>query len=71
MRIFLVRHGESLGNVDETAYARMGDHNVPLTDLGVQQAVLSGQFIRDWYAQRPDLADKRPRVPGSGRRRSA
>jgi type I restriction-modification system DNA methylase subunit len=33
-RIFLVRHGESLGNVDETAYQRMPDAKIPLTQRG-------------------------------------
>ena len=42
MRIFLVRHGESLGNLDERAYSQFGDHNVPLTQWGHRQAAEAG-----------------------------
>lgn len=62
MRIFLIRHGESLGNIDETAYARLGDHNVPLTALGHAQALAAGQFINGYYASRPELAGRKVRV---------
>jgi broad specificity phosphatase PhoE len=37
-RIILIRHGESAGNIDETLYARVPDHLVPLTERGKQQA---------------------------------
>ena len=45
MRIFLVRHGESLGNIDGRAYRQFGDHNVPLTQWGHRQAVAAGGAI--------------------------
>jgi 2,3-bisphosphoglycerate-dependent phosphoglycerate mutase len=45
MRIFLVRHGESLGNLNEEAYGQFGDHNVPLTEWGHRQAVEAGAVI--------------------------
>lgn len=45
MRIFLVRHGESLGNIDEQAYQQFGDHNVPLTEWGYRQVLEAGQAI--------------------------
>lgn len=61
MRIFLIRHGESLGNVDESAYSRLGDHKVPLTDLGIAQAEAAGAFIAQFYA-RSALADTKLRV---------
>lgn len=62
MRIFLVRHGESLGNVDEAVYADLQDHNVPLTSLGHLQAYASGLYIRHFYEQREDLKGKQIRV---------
>ena len=31
-RIILVRHGESLGNVDESAYCSISDWKIPLTE---------------------------------------
>ncbi len=45
MRIFLVRHGESLGNLDERAYGQFGDHNVPLTRWGHRQAIGAAEAI--------------------------
>ncbi|MBX4937329.1 histidine phosphatase family protein [Rhizobium binae] len=52
MRLFLVRHGESLGNIDERAYRRFGDHNVPLTQWGYRQALEAGGVIAA-YLQAP------------------
>ena len=37
-RIILLRHGQSLGNVDESAYVETADWRIPLTDLGRKQA---------------------------------
>ena len=46
-RIILVRHGQSLGNVDETEYARTPDWKMPLTPLGCEQARDAGQKIAE------------------------
>jgi broad specificity phosphatase PhoE len=46
MRIILVRHGESLGNVDELAYCRIPDHALPLTQRGEQQVGAVAAEIR-------------------------
>eukprot|EP00850_Spirogloea_muscicola_P006141 SM000029S10436 [mRNA] locus=s29:124713:126864:+ [translate_table: standard] len=46
LRIILVRHGESKGNVDETMYTHTADSNIPLTDLGRCQAEECGRKIR-------------------------
>lgn len=35
---FIIRHGESMGNVDHSYYLHTPDHKVPLTDKGIQQA---------------------------------
>ena len=37
-RIILVRHGESQGNLDMSAYTTTPDYRIPLTALGVEQA---------------------------------
>lgn len=50
MRVFLVRHGESLGNLDERAYSLFGDHNVPLTQWGYRQATHAGAVITAFLA---------------------
>lgn len=36
--IYLVRHGQSLGNADESVYGEIPDYKIPLTDLGRHQA---------------------------------
>jgi hypothetical protein len=46
-RIILVRHGESLGNLDENAYTIIPDSRIPLTETGKKQAYEVGQKIRD------------------------
>jgi hypothetical protein len=50
-RIILVRHGQSLGNVDERVYCSIPDWKVPLTAKGRQQANDAAnkikQIIRD------------------------
>ncbi|MFC4854123.1 histidine phosphatase family protein [Actinophytocola glycyrrhizae] len=46
MRIILLRHAESLGNVDELAYTRTPDHALPLTARGEAQARAAGPAVR-------------------------
>ncbi|MBB4478112.1 histidine phosphatase family protein [Rhizobium etli] len=53
MRLFLVRHGESLGNIDERAYRQFGDHNVPLTQWGYRQALEAGGVIATYLQAAP------------------
>jgi 2,3-bisphosphoglycerate-dependent phosphoglycerate mutase len=58
MRIFLVRHGESLGNISESAYRQFGDHNVPLTEWGYRQALAAGRGIASYLAALPAAAPR-------------
>lgn len=44
-RIFLVRHGESEGNVDRSIYARVPDWKVELTTRGREQAREAGKRL--------------------------
>ena len=60
MRILLVRHGESLGNVDATIHATTADHAVPLSDRGVEQARDAGRALAAHYEN--VLGDDRPHV---------
>lgn len=46
MRIILLRHAESLGNVDELAYTRTPDHALTLTARGEAQAREAGPNLR-------------------------
>lgn len=48
MRIFLVRHGQSMGNVDKTIHRTTADHAIPLSERGKQQALEAGEFLRDF-----------------------
>lgn len=45
LRIFIVRHGQSVGNVNKEIYKTVPDYAVPLTFLGEQQAKETGQKI--------------------------
>lgn len=48
-RIYLVRHGESEGNVDKTTHFRKPDHAIQLTEKGHQQAFAAGRFLREHF----------------------
>jgi len=60
MRILLVRHGESLGNVDPKIHATTADHAVPLSARGVEQAREAGRVVDRYY--RDQLGDEHPHV---------
>ena len=44
-RIILIRHGESLGNIDERAYGETADWRIPLTNRGREQARNAGKKV--------------------------
>lgn len=46
-RIILVRHGQSLGNVDDSVYTRVADPKVGLTPRGVAEAEGCGRQMRE------------------------
>lgn len=46
-RIFLVRHGESEGNLDRNTYAVKPDYMLLLTDKGKQQASIAGKKLKE------------------------
>lgn len=45
-RIVVIRHGESMGNVDKEAYRNVPDNLVPLTDNGHEEAKAAGRKLR-------------------------
>ena len=53
MRIILLRHAESLGNVDELAYTRIPDHALPLTEAGHEQARRTGPVVAELTGDEP------------------
>ena len=46
-RIIIMRHGESKGNLDYSAYTTTPDHQIPLTDSGQAQARDAGAKLRN------------------------
>lgn len=60
MRILLVRHGESLGNVDPLVHATTADHAVPLSDRGRAQAREAGAKIASYLEAH--VAGERPHI---------
>src|SRR5260221_559508 len=58
MRILLVRHGESQSNVDYNIYKNTADHDIALTDRGLEQAEYAGEFLKAFYEKEfADLLD--------------
>jgi broad specificity phosphatase PhoE len=53
VRIILLRHGQSLGNVDELAYCRVPDHALPLTPQGEREARAMGPRVRELIGDGP------------------
>jgi broad specificity phosphatase PhoE len=48
-RIVLVRHGESVANLDNTVYEHTPDHAIELTPHGVEQVKLVGATLRETF----------------------
>ena len=49
VRVLIMRHGQSEGNVDSNAYIEKGDHKISLTDTGWKQAIAGGKFLEKYY----------------------
>lgn len=45
-KLVLIRHGQSLGNIDESLYATTPDNAMPLTELGWEQAREAGRVLK-------------------------
>lgn len=55
-RVLLVRHAESLGNTGEQSAQLIGDHNLTLSPLGLQQAHQLGQQLTRSFFLPPEPA---------------
>ncbi len=53
MRLILLRHGESIGNVDESAFCRVPDHTMNLTEVGKRQSAAAGERLRELLGSTP------------------
>lgn len=61
MRIFLIRHGESISNVHENYKKRIPDHLVSLTENGKSQAREMGKWLLD-YCKKEGVDLSRARI---------
>jgi len=58
MRILLIRHGESLSNIYNNIYKNVADHDIALTDRGLEQADYAGEFLKAYFEKEfADLLD--------------
>lgn len=48
MKIFLIRHGESMQNTKENYNIGLPDHKVYLTEQGKEEAKLAGEFLKKY-----------------------
>ena len=53
MRLVFLRHGESIGNVDESAFCRTPDHTMDLTPTGREQSRAAGERLRALLGSAP------------------
>lgn len=49
MRIYLIRHAQSKGNVDRNVHLTVANHAVPLSEQGHDEAKLAGKFLADHF----------------------
>ncbi|CAM9937067.1 unnamed protein product [Scytosiphon promiscuus] len=52
-RIIIVRHGESLGNLDESTYVHVPDWKIPLTKKGFGDGQRAGEKIKEYIGDKP------------------
>lgn len=50
MKIFLIRHGESMQNTKDNYKIGLPDHKVYLTDMGKREASLAGEFLLSYIS---------------------
>jgi broad specificity phosphatase PhoE len=55
MKIYLVRHGESLANVDKAVHFTTPDHAIPLSPEGTHQAERAGNILFDHFMENKEF----------------
>jgi broad specificity phosphatase PhoE len=50
--VILIRHGQSMGNINEDLYSAIPDNAMPLTKLGWEQARAAGRHLRSMLSDR-------------------
>ena len=46
--IYIIRHGQSLGNVDKNLYGSVPDNQIELSEKGIQQAQILGEYFNQY-----------------------
>jgi hypothetical protein len=46
-KLIMIRHGQSMGNINELLYSTIPDNAMPLTDLGWEQARMAGKVLKE------------------------
>ena len=46
-KLIMIRHGQSMGNINEALYSTTPDNAMPLTDLGWEQARAAGKILKE------------------------
>lgn len=54
-KIFLIRHGQSEGNVDPSVYGTVPDHAIKMTDKGRQQILDAASVIKEQFDKFKDV----------------
>lgn len=52
-KLFLIRHGQSVANVDRNVYCEIPDHLIPLTEVGILQAIQAGKELHQLILEDP------------------
>ena len=57
MELFLIRHGETKGNLDKNEYLNTIDWDMPITNNGIQQVQETAQKFVDRYSVKTEFGD--------------
>jgi 2,3-bisphosphoglycerate-dependent phosphoglycerate mutase len=60
IHLMLVRHAQSLANVDMKYYTTHSDYSIPLSEEGIHQAAETGRQIATHYRRKHQLPDNSP-----------
>lgn len=62
MELILVRHGESLGNLDRKLYLEIADHAIPLSGKGHLEAQTAAQQIQKYFNLKYRRSNQYPHI---------
>ena len=62
MKIYIVRHGESLATLDRTMFGKMDPVKIPLTEWGWKQAKEAGEAIKEHRSEQGETKKLNVRI---------